>query len=45
LVGKAKLEIAAARLADAKATIAKITEVDPTNAELPALNTSVSAIK
>jgi tetratricopeptide (TPR) repeat protein len=45
LVGKAKLEIAAARLADAKATIAKITEVDPTNAELPALNTSVLAIK
>jgi Flp pilus assembly protein TadD len=45
LVGKAKLEIAAARLADAKATIAKITEVDPTNAELPALNASVLAIK
>jgi O-antigen ligase len=45
LVGKAKLEIAAARAADAKATIAKITEIDPTNAELPALNTSVLAIK
>jgi tetratricopeptide (TPR) repeat protein len=45
LVGKAKLEIAAARLADAKATIAKITEVDPTNAELAALNASVLAIK
>jgi hypothetical protein len=45
LVGKAKLEIATARVADAKATIAKITEVDPTNAELPALNASVLAIK
>jgi hypothetical protein len=45
LVGKAKLEIAAARATDAKATIAKITEVDPTNAELPALNASVLAIK
>jgi O-antigen ligase len=45
LVGKAKLEIAAARAADAKATIVKITEVDPTNAELAALNTSVSALK
>jgi O-antigen ligase len=45
LVGKAKLEIAAARPSDAKATIAKITEVDPTNAELAALNSSVSAIK
>jgi tetratricopeptide (TPR) repeat protein len=45
LVGKAKLEIAAARAADAKATIAKITEVDPTNAELAALNSSVLAIK
>jgi O-antigen ligase len=45
LVGKAKLEIAASRLADAKATIAKITEVDPTNAELAALNASVLAIK
>jgi tetratricopeptide (TPR) repeat protein len=45
LVGKAKLEIAASRAADAKATIAKITEVDPTNVELPALNASVLAIK
>jgi O-antigen ligase len=45
LVGKAKLEIAAARIADAKATITKITEVDPTNPELPALNASVSALK
>ena len=45
LVGKAKLEIAASRIADAKVTIAKITEVDPSNAELAALNTSVSAIK
>jgi hypothetical protein len=45
LVGKAKLEIADSRVADAKATIAKITEVDPTNAELPALNASVLAIK
>jgi O-antigen ligase len=45
LVGKAKLEIAASRIADAKVTIAKITEVDPSNAELAALITSVSAIK
>jgi hypothetical protein len=45
LVGKAKLEIAASRPEDAKETIAKITEVDPTNAELVALNASVSAIK
>jgi predicted Zn-dependent protease len=45
LVGKAKLEIAAARIADAKVTIAKITEVDPTNPELPALNASVLALK
>jgi O-antigen ligase len=45
LVGKAKLEIAASRAADAKVTIAKITEVDPTNAELAALNTSVLSIK
>jgi O-antigen ligase len=45
LVGKAKLEIAASRIADAKATIAKIKEVDPSNAELTALNSSVSAIK
>ncbi len=45
LVGKAKLEIAASRIADARSTIAKITEVDPTNAELAALNSSVSTIK
>ena len=45
LVGQAKLEIAAARAADAKVTIAKITEIDPTNAELAALNSSVLAIK
>jgi len=45
LVGKAKLEIAAARMTDAKSTIAEITKVDPTNAELPALNASVLAIK
>jgi uncharacterized membrane protein len=45
LVGKAKLEISAARLDDAKVTIAKITEVDPSNPELAALNSSVSAIK
>jgi O-antigen ligase len=45
LVGKAKLEIAAARVTDAKRTIAKITEVDPTNPELAALNAYVLAIK
>jgi tetratricopeptide (TPR) repeat protein len=45
LVGKAKLEIAASRIAEAKVTIAKITEVDPSNPELVALNSSVSAIK
>jgi len=45
LVGKAKLEIAAARTADARETIAKITEIDPTNVELAALNSSVLAIK
>jgi hypothetical protein len=45
LVGKAKLEFAAARIADAKVTIVKITEVDPTNPELPALNASVLALK
>jgi O-antigen ligase len=45
LVGKAKLEISAARLDDARVTIAKITEVDPSNPELAALNSSVSAIK
>jgi hypothetical protein len=45
LVGKAKLEIAAARIADAKVTIVKIAEVDPTNPELAALNASVLALK
>ena len=45
LVGKAKLEISAARLDDAKVTIAKITEVDPSNPELAALNSSVLAVK
>jgi Tfp pilus assembly protein PilF len=45
LVGKAKLEISAARLDDAKATIAKITEVDPSNPELATLNSSVLALK
>jgi hypothetical protein len=45
LVGKAKLEIAAARIADAKVTIVKITEIDPTNPELAALNASVLALK
>jgi hypothetical protein len=45
LVGKAKLEIAAARIADAKVTITKIAEVDPTNPELAALNASVLALK
>ena len=45
LVGKAKLEISAARLDDAKLTISKITEVDPSNPELAALNSSVSAVK
>ena len=45
LVGKAKLEIAASRIADAKVTIAKIAEVDPSNPELAALNYSVSAVK
>ena len=45
LVGKAKLEISAARLDDAKVTIAKIKEVDPSNPELAALNSSVSAVK
>jgi O-antigen ligase len=44
LVGKAKLEIAASRIADAKVTIAKIAEVDPSNPELAALNSSVSAV-
>ncbi len=45
LVGKAKLEIAASRIADAQVTIAKIAEVDPSNPELAALNSSVSAVK
>jgi O-antigen ligase len=45
LVGKAKLEIAASRPEDAKATIARITEVDPTNPELVILNNSVSALQ
>jgi tetratricopeptide (TPR) repeat protein len=45
LVGKAKLEIAASRPEDAKATIARITKVDPTNPELVILNNSVSAIQ
>jgi O-antigen ligase len=45
LVGKAKLEIAASRIADAKVTIAKIAEVDPSNPELAALNSSVLAVK
>ena len=45
LAGKAKLEISAARLDDAKVTIAKIKEVDPSNPELAALNSSVSAVK
>jgi hypothetical protein len=44
LVGKAKLEIAASRIEDAKMTIAKITEVDPSNAELAVLNASVTAL-
>jgi O-antigen ligase len=45
LVGKAKLEIAASRIEDAKMTIAKITEVDPSNPELAVLNASVTALK
>jgi O-antigen ligase len=45
LVGKAKLEISASRIDDAKITIAKITEVDPSNPELAVLNASVAAIK
>jgi O-antigen ligase len=45
LVGKAKLEIAASRIDDAKVTIAKITEVDPSNAELAVLNASVTALE
>jgi hypothetical protein len=45
LVGKAKLEIAASRIEDAKMTIAKIAEVDPSNAELAVLNASITALK
>jgi hypothetical protein len=45
LVGKAKLEIAASRITDAKLTITKIAEVDPTNPELAALNAYVIALK
>jgi len=45
LVGKAKLEISASRIDDAKMTIAKITEVDPSNPELAVLNASVTALK
>jgi O-antigen ligase len=45
LVGKAKLEISADRFDDAKATIAKITEVDPSNPELAALNSSILVVK
>jgi O-antigen ligase len=45
LVGKAKLEISASRIDDAKITIAKITEVDPSNPELAVLNASVTALK
>jgi O-antigen ligase len=45
LVGKAKLEIAASRITDAKVTISKLTEVDPTNPELVVLNNSISVLK
>ncbi len=45
LVGKAKLEIAASQLEDAKATIELITKLDPANPELTLLNISVSAVK
>jgi O-antigen ligase len=45
LVGKAKLEISASRIEDAKITIAKIREVDPSNPELAVLNASVTALK
>jgi O-antigen ligase len=45
LVGKAKLEISASRIDDAKMTIAKITEVDPSNPELAVLNASVTALE
>jgi predicted Zn-dependent protease len=45
LVGKAKIEIAASRIDDAKITIAKITQVDPSNPELAVLNASVKALE
>jgi O-antigen ligase len=45
LVGKAKLEISASRLGDAKATIELITKLDPVNPELTLLNSSVSAVE
>jgi O-antigen ligase len=45
LVGKAKLEISASRIDDAKKTIVKIREVDPSNPELAVLNASVTALK
>jgi O-antigen ligase len=45
LVGKAKVEISAGRITDARETIAKIINIDPTNAELAVLNDSVLSIK
>jgi O-antigen ligase len=45
LVGKAKLEISASRLGEAKATIELITKLDPVNPELTLLNSSVSAVE
>jgi O-antigen ligase len=45
LVGKAKLEISASRIDDAKITIAKIAQVDPSNPELAVLNASVTALE
>jgi O-antigen ligase len=45
LVGKAKLEIAASRPAEARATISRITKVDPTNPELAILNNSISVLQ
>jgi O-antigen ligase len=45
LVGKAKLEIAASRPDEAKATIARIKKVDPTNPELAILNNSISVLQ
>jgi hypothetical protein len=45
LVGKAKLEIAASRPEEAKATIARIKKVDPTNPELAILNNSISVLQ